>query len=76
MSHEIRNRALDLIEAHAAALSATGTPESRKDAQTLRQFIADHQKLHFEAAFMRLRAKEDEIAEGDRLTLRFGADWS
>lgn len=69
VSHEIRSHALTLIEAHAAAL-----PEA--DAQVLRDFIAAHQKLHFEAAFLRMRAKEDENAEGDRLTLRFGSDLS
>lgn len=76
VSHDFRNRAIDLITAHADALMASNSPEAQAAAQDLRDFLADEQRQRFEARVLRLRAKQDEIAEDDRLTLRFGADWS
>lgn len=76
VSHDFRARAINLITAHADALMASDSLEAKADAQDLRDFLVAEQRQRFEASFLRLRAKEEEIAEGDRLTLRFGADWS
>ncbi|UTC28689.1 hypothetical protein MARCHEWKA_01760 [Brevundimonas phage vB_BpoS-Marchewka] len=71
-SAAIRSAGRTLIEQHVEALDAAGSP----DAQVLRDYLAEMQRLTFEAAFLRMQQKQDDNTESDRLSLRFGQDFA
>ena len=61
-----------LINRHIAELRAGNALD---EAEVLEAFLAEYHKIRFERTFHLMRAKEEEHASEDRLTLRFGADW-
>ncbi|USN13847.1 hypothetical protein PAPPERLAPAPP_01730 [Brevundimonas phage vB_BpoS-Papperlapapp] len=71
-SAAIRSAGRTLIEQHVETLEAAGSP----DAQVLRDYLAEMQRLAFEASFLRMQQRQDDNAESDRLSLRFGQDFA
>lgn len=72
MSHEIRDNGRALIETIIETLASTDTAQAQADAQTLRDYLAEMQRLAFEASFLRMQQRQADEGESDRLSLRFG----
>lgn len=74
MSHEIRNDGRALIEGFIETLEASDRLQDKADAQTLRDYLAEMQRLVFEASFLRMQQRHQDEGETDRLSLRFGSE--